>query len=82
MKNMGIIEIDVHGMNQFQTQTMLNSALKKANRGTYMIRVIHGYHNGTTLRQMIRRVYRTHPKVLRIEVSLNQGVTELILRQL
>ena len=82
MLSSGIVEIDVHGMSQYQTQTMLNAALKKASQGTYMIRVIHGYHNGTVLRQMIRRVYRTHPRVLRIEVSLNAGITELILRQL
>lgn len=82
MKNAGIVEVDVHGMNQYQTQTMLNSILKKASKGTYMIRVIHGYHSGTTLRQMIRRVYRTHPRVLRVELSMNPGITELILRQL
>lgn len=80
--NQGIIEIDVHGMNQFQAKTTIQAVLKKANRGTYMIRIIHGYHNGTALRDMIRREYRKHPKVLRVEVSLNPGVTELILRTL
>lgn len=78
----GIVEIDVHGMNQFQAKTVIQSALKKADRGTYIIRIVHGYHNGTVLKDMIRREYKSHPKVLRIELSLNPGVTELILRTL
>lgn len=78
----GIVEIDVHGMNQFQAKTVIQSALKKADRGTYIIRIVHGYHNGTVLKDMIRREYKNHPKVLRIELSLNPGVTELILRTL
>lgn len=80
--NSGIIEIDVHGMNQFQAKTTINAALKKANKGTYMIRIIHGYHNGTALRDMIRREYRSHPKIMRVELSMNPGMTELILRTL
>lgn len=78
----GVIEIDVHGMNQFQAKTKIQAVLKKADRGTYMIRIIHGYHNGTALRDMIRREYRSHPKVLRVEISMNPGVTELVLRTL
>lgn len=78
----GIIEIDVHGMNQFQAQTKIQSVLKKAKSGTYVIRIVHGYHNGTVLRDMIRRTYRTHPRVLRVELTMNPGITELILRDL
>lgn len=78
----GIIEIDVHGMNQFQAKTRIDTVLKKANQGTYMIRIIHGYHGGTALRDMIRKTYRSHPKILRIEIGMNQGITELILRTL
>lgn len=78
----GIIEIDVHGMNQFQAKTMIDAALKRADRGTYMIRIIHGYHSGTALRDMIRSRYRSHPKIIRIELGMNPGVTELVLRTL
>lgn len=78
----GIIEIDLHGMNQFQAKTKIQATLKKAPKGTYMIRLIHGYHNGTSLRDMIRQVYKTHPRVLRVEVSMNPGITELILRNI
>lgn len=78
----GIIEIDVHGMNQFQAKIAINAALKRASQGTYMIRIIHGYHGGTSLRDMIRKEYRSHPKILRVELTMNAGVTELILRNM
>jgi len=77
-----IVELDLHGMNQYQAKTCIDSALKKANRGTYRIRLIHGYNTGTSLRDMIRKNYRSHPKVLRMELGLNQGITELVLREL
>lgn len=80
--NSGIIEIDIHGMNQFQAKTLINSTLKKANSSVYMIRIIHGYHGGTALRNMIRREYRSHPRILRVELSMNPGITELVLRNL
>lgn len=76
----GIIEIDIHGMNQFQAKTFINTTLKRANQSVYMIRIIHGYHGGTVLRNMIRREYRSHPRILRIELSMNPGITELILK--
>ncbi|KXU44829.1 Smr domain-containing protein [Longibaculum muris] len=78
--NAGIIEIDVHGMNQFQARTRIDAALKKASSATYMIRIIHGYHGGTALKDMIRKTYRKHPLVKRVELSMNPGITELILR--
>lgn len=78
----GIVEIDVHGKNQYQTKIMLDSALRKSNPGTYRIRVIHGFNRGTELRDMIRRDYSAHPKVRRITEGANSGVTELILREL
>ena len=42
---------------------------------------LHGYHRGTELRSMIRRVYSRHSRVLRLELGLNPGVTELVLRE-
>lgn len=82
MYSQGILEIDVHGMNTFQAKTKIMSVLKKADSSVYIIRVIHGYHNGTVLRNMIRKELKTHPKILRVELSMNQGITDLILRDL
>lgn len=75
-------EIDVHGMTQAQAQVAIDAALRKANSSVYSLRIIHGFHGGTALRDMVRSRYRNHRKVIRIELGMNQGETELILREL
>lgn len=75
----GIVELDVHGMTVYQARIAIDAALRRANGGTYRIRVIHGYHGGTALRQLVRKEYAG--KVLRVELGLNQGVTDLVLRE-
>lgn len=77
----GIVELDCHGMTWLQTQATVEAALKCARIGTYRIRVIHGYNSGTVLRDMLRKTYRSHPKVIRLEIGFNQGVTDLVLRE-
>lgn len=77
----GILELDLHGMNTWQAKTYIDSQLKRATPGVYRVRVIHGYRQGAALRDMVRSEYRKHPKVLRMELSLNQGQTELVLRE-
>ena len=78
--NTAILELDVHGMTLYQAQIAIDAALKRAG-GAYRIRVIHGYHGGTALRDGIRARYAAHPKVLRVELGLNQGQTDLVLRE-
>jgi DNA-nicking Smr family endonuclease len=78
----GILKLDVHEMNCFQAKTYIDSHLKQAKNDIYVIRVIHGYHGGTALRDMIRKEYRKNCKVKRIELSLNPGITDFILRDL
>ena len=75
-----VIELDVHGMTLTQACTAIDAALRRAG-GAYRIRVIHGYHGGTVLRDGIRRRYAANAKVRRIELGLNQGETDLILRE-
>ena len=79
--NAGILELDLHGCTVYQAEIALNAALKRAKAGTYRIRVIHGSHGGTALRDMIRKNFAHHPKVLRLESGLNQGQTDLVLRE-
>ena len=78
----GTWELDLHGCNQYQAKIQIDSALKKANKSVYRIRVIHGYTGGTALRDMVRKNYRSHPKILRVELGMNPGVTDLVLRDL
>ena len=78
----GFLEIDVHGMTWEQAFTAIDAKLRRANASTYRLCIIHGYHGGTILRDAVRAHYRNHPKVRRIELGLNQGETDLILREL
>lgn len=75
-------QVDVHGMNKVQAFAVIDAILRRANASVYTVRVIHGYHNGTVLRDSIRKRYKDHPKVKRVELGLNPGETDLILREL
>ena len=76
----GIVELDLHGRNVWQARTAVDAALRRA-KGAYRIRVIHGYHGGTALRDAIRGRYGANGKVKRVELGLNPGQTDLILRE-
>jgi len=77
----GIIELDVHGMTRLQCRVAVDAKLRRAKGDVYRIRVIHGYHAGTALRDMLRSEYKNHPKVKRIEVGFNGGEMDFVLRE-
>ena len=77
----GTIRLDIHGMTCTQAQAAIDAALRRAGGSVYRLEVVHGYHGGTQLREMVRRVYARHPRVSRLEVGLNQGATELVRRE-
>ena len=74
------ITLDLHGKTQYQARVSLDAALRRS-RGLYRIHVIHGYHNGTALREMIRQEYAHNPVVIRVE-HISQSATDLVLREL
>lgn len=77
----GVLELDLHGCTVYQAEIAIDAALRRAKAGTYRIRLVHGYQGGTALKNMIRTKYRSHPKVLRLELGMNQGQTDLVLRE-
>lgn len=79
----GILEIDVHGMNVEEAVAAVAAKVQAAGSGVYRIRVIHGFHGGTRIRSGIREEfsYGREPKVKRLEMGANQGITELVLRE-
>ena len=79
----GIIEIDLHGMNKEEALSAIERALCGCSTSTYRIRIIHGYHGGVSLRNMIydEFSYGRNSKVKRIEGGTNPGITELVLRE-
>ncbi len=80
MLTSGRRELDLHGMTQAQAELAIEAALRRS-AGLYRITVIHGYSRGTALRDFVRKRYRRHPKVLRVEAGLNPGATDLVLRE-
>ena len=82
MTDSGITEIDIHGMTAYQAKICVESAIKRAGRATYRIRVIHGYRGGTALRELVRQQLSKNPKVLRCEIGSNPGETDLVLREM
>lgn len=77
----GIVAVDLHGKNTYQAKVTLDALLRRAGAGTYRIRVIHGSHGGTALRDFIRTEYGHHPRVKRLLLSPDGGATELVLRE-
>ena len=82
MRMQAFEEIDVHQMTKAQAIAAVDAKLKRADSSVYSIKVIHGYHGGTVLRDAVRSRYAKHPKVKRVELVLNPGETTLILREL
>ena len=76
----GIVTVDLHGKTQYQAQVTVDAWLRRASAGTYRLRLIHGSHGGTALRDMVRSRYGAHPRVLRLECA-DPGVTDLVLRE-
>lgn len=77
----GTLTVDLHGKNTYQAKVAIDAMLRRAKAGTYRIRVVHGYHGGTALRDFIRTEYGRHPKVRRLLPSPDGGATELVLRE-
>ena len=76
----GIIEIDLHGKNEYQAKITIDAALRRCGGGVYRLRLIHGYRGGTAIRDMLWMVYNKRSQVKRL-VSISEGVTELVLRE-
>lgn len=77
----GIITADLHGRTVYQAKITVDALLRRSGGGTYRIRLIHGRHGGTALRDFLLETYASHPKVRRVVRSPDGGATELVLRE-
>ena len=80
MQQSGIVILDLHGCSAYQARIAIDAALKRS-RGVYRLRIVHGYHGGTALKDMIRKEYAGKKGILRVELGLNPGETDLVLRE-
>lgn len=77
----GVLTLDLHGKNTYQAKTAADALLRRAGGSVYRIRLIHGCHGGTALRDFLRQEYARHPRVRRLVLSPDGGATELVLRE-
>ena len=84
MISAGIKEIDTHGLRTAEAIRAMQRAVQQAGPDVYRVRVIHGYHGGTSIKDAIldEFSYGRDSKVKRVEPGRNQGETDLILREL
>jgi DNA-nicking Smr family endonuclease len=80
--NEPFVSVDLHGLRQEEAVRVIDRAIAAAGPSTYQIRLVHGYHRGTSLRSMIQQEYRYHPVVLRVLPGENPGITVLVLKEL
>lgn len=78
-KETEIMKIDLHNMNLWQATLYLTNAVSEAPKEIKEVIVIHGYNSGVKLKNMVRNDFENN-RVKRKFVSLNEGVTSLILR--
>ncbi len=74
-----IVTLDLHGLGVAAARTAVAAALKRS-AGVYRIRVIHGHHAGTALRDLVRTELASDPRVVRA-LPVDEGVTDLVLRE-
>ena len=81
MQTEAFITLDLHGKNVYQSKLMIDAALRRAG-GAYALRLVHGYHHGEAIKEMIAKTYPLHPQVLSVSARNDGGCTELLLRRL
>ena len=75
-----VLTVDLHNMNMAQAHAYHKSRVDRAPSEIREIVVIHGYNSGCALQKMVRKDFK-HPRVKGKILSMNQGVTSLILKQ-
>lgn len=72
------LTIDIHGMVEHDAIKTLEKFIAKAPKDTQEIIVIHGYHSGSTLKEMVRNPNKLRSRrIKRRRYTLNQGETIL-----
>ena len=74
-----VVELDIHGETEYSAMQQLTRWLSRAPADVREVRVIHGCHGCTVLRDMVRRKLK-HPRIASKLIALNPGDTRLILK--
>ena len=73
-----IVEIDIHGLTEQTAIKTLEKFIVACDKSVSEIVVIHGYHSGNALRDMVRNPNKLRSnKIRRRKLTMNQGETIL-----
>lgn len=73
-----IKEVDIHGMTELDALKYLERFLANLDPSVREVRVIHGYHSGSSLQEMVRNKNKLRSKkIYRRKITRNQGETIL-----
>lgn len=78
-KESEVMTVDLHEMRVSEAKTWLQAKVSHAPKEIKEIVVVHGYHGGTALMNMVRKSFQ-HPRVKQKIVGFNLGTTILILK--
>jgi DNA-nicking Smr family endonuclease len=73
------MEIDLHGLTLDEARAELQRCLKSCPKDITEIEVIHGYTNGSVLKNFVRRQFK-HPRVSKKIITTNNGMTTFLLK--
>lgn len=74
-----LVEIDLHNHTVESGKKLITETLKKLPSDVREVNIIHGYHNGTALRDMVRRY--NNAKIERKIIGMNQGSTTFVIKR-
>ncbi len=72
------IEIDLHNQTVESARKLITNTLNNLPSDVREVNVIHGYHQGTALRDMVRKY--SNSKIERKILGLNQGSTIFVIK--
>ena len=75
----GVIRVDIHEMYPSDAKKYLERLLAGAGEEVERVEIIHGYHSGQALMQVVRSEVRSR-KIKRRGLDLNPGVTVYYLK--
>lgn len=72
------IEIDLHNQTVESARKLITNTLNNLPSDVREVNVIHGYHQGTALRDMVRKY--SNSRIERKILGLNQGSTIFVIK--
>ncbi len=73
------LEVDIHGMRVADAREQLERLIARCGPDIHEIVVIHGYHGGRALQDMVRNELQSS-RIRQKVLSLNNGQTSLLLK--